>query len=409
MSEISDFLSRVVFKDAVDLLGLPDLTVKLRPKSTINNVREICRRLGVVVRYNTIKKEEEILIPGHSFSRDNMANASLAWIISWCNQFNVTTGSLGSYLTFLADQNLYNPVTEWINSKPWDGINRVDAFYDTITAIGEGKNTYIKRWMISAIAAAFNPMGVSAQGVLVLQGDQYIGKTAWFKSLVPADLGVTKDGMLLCIDNKDSVKQVLSNWLVELGELDATFKKSDIAQLKAFITKDVDVMRLSYAKCESHFERRTVFFASVNDKQYLHDTTGNRRYWTIECKEINHNHSMNMQQVWAEFYEMYKCGEQWHLSADEMMSLNSHNEEYQATDPISERIFTGLSWSSDPMYWKWKTVTDVLIDLGISNPSKGDLKSAAAQIRKLNGANSKRTSSAKLLLVPDRLYHQITH
>jgi putative DNA primase/helicase len=50
---------------------------------------------------------------------------------------------------------------------------------------------------------------------------------------VPKELGVVQDGMMLRPDDRDSVKQVVSHWLVELGELDATFRKSDIAQLKA--------------------------------------------------------------------------------------------------------------------------------------------------------------------------------
>ena len=38
---------------------------------------------------------------------------------------------------------------------------------------------------------------------------------------------------------KDSVMQCVRNWIVELGELDATFRKSDIASLKSFITSCV--------------------------------------------------------------------------------------------------------------------------------------------------------------------------
>ena len=48
------------------------------------------------------------------------------------------------------------------------------------------------RWMVSCIAAVFNPDGVSAHGILVLQGDQYLGKTKWMKSLAPRELSVIK-------------------------------------------------------------------------------------------------------------------------------------------------------------------------------------------------------------------------
>ena len=279
---------------------------KGKPMAIIENLAEITHRLGVTVRYNVIKKEDEILIPGRSFTVDNAANASLAWLRSECVRFRYPTDALGDYVTYLADQNLFNPVINWVTSKPWDGVSRLADLYGTIDAEdNELKAILMRRWMVSAIAAAFNPEGVSAHGVLVLQGPQYLGKTKWFKTLVPAHLDVVQDGHLLRVDDKDNIRQACSNWLVELGELDASFRKSDIAALKAFITKKKDVMRRAYAKKDSHFARRTVFFGSVNPKQFLHDSTGNRRYWTVECKWIDHSHNIDMQQLWAEVLFLY--------------------------------------------------------------------------------------------------------
>ncbi|QOE32784.1 DNA primase [Achromobacter phage Mano] len=389
---------------------LPDSGGKGKPLSTIENLAEVCRRLGVVVRYNVISKEEELLIPGHAFSVDNMANASLAWLMSWCARFRMPTGQLGDFVTFLADQNLYNPVANWITSKPWDGKPRLQALYDTVTPANDVKladgrrlrDVLIMRWMVSAVAAAFQPHGVSAHGILVLQGDQYLGKTHWFKKLVPAELGVLKDGMILRPDDKDSVKQACSFWLVELGELDATFRKSDIAQLKSFITNQSDVLRRAYARKESHFARRTVFFGSVNPREYLHDPTGNRRYWTIEAKALNVDHGLDMQQVWAEAYELFKAGESYYLQPDEMAALNSHNEAFTVVDPIEERLQTRLDWEADSSRWDWKTSTEVLISVGVDKPNQADATKAAHFIRKLNGGRGKRSNGRSLLLVPPK-------
>src|SRR5699024_2235022 len=112
------------------------------------------RRLGVVVRYNVISKEEEILIPGQSFSSDNHANASLAWLASECSLFDFPTDKLGEFLTYIADKNLYNPVVRWVESVPWDGVSRTQDFFDTVQAKDEWvfpevkklKETLIKRW-----------------------------------------------------------------------------------------------------------------------------------------------------------------------------------------------------------------------------------------------------------------------
>jgi putative DNA primase/helicase len=380
---------------------LPDCNDKGRPLATIENLAEVLRRLRVTVRYNVISKEEEILIPGEAFSVDNRANASFAWVTSWCSRLRMPTDKLGEFVTYLSDRNLYNPVAEWIMSRPWDGVSRLADLYGTIDAVDNGlKEVLIRRWLLSAVAAAFNPDGVSAHGVLTLQGDQYLGKTKWFKQLVPESLGVLKDGMLLQPHDKDSVKQVCSFWLVELGELDATFRKSDIAALKSFITNKSDVLRRAYARKESHFARRTVFFASVNPKNFLHDATGNRRYWTIEAKRIDHSHSIDMQQLWAEVLTLYRAGEGHYLLPDEMARLNDHNEDFTVSDPVQERLATRLSWDSDPQYWTWRSATDILIECGMDRPSAADVNKAASFIRSKNGNQSKRTGSARLLLAP---------
>jgi len=400
--EVAKVTNRVAVVDYFTPLPLFDARGK--PLDVIENLQEIVTRLGVNVRYNVIRKEDEILIPDKSFSVDNAANASLAWLRSECVRFRYPTGALSDYVTYLADQNLYNPVVQWITSKPWDGQSRLQDLCETIEAEdNQLKDILIKRWMISAVAAAFRHDGVSAHGVLTLQGDQYLGKTKWFKTLVPEELGLLKDGMLLQPHDKDSVKQVCSFWLVELGELDATFRKSDIAALKSFITNQSDVLRRPFARKESHFARRTVFFASVNPKQFLHDATGNRRYWTIEAKWIDHSHGINMQQVWAEVFHLFQNGETYYLQPEEMDRLNKSNEEFTVLDPVHERLESRLQWGLPATEWTWRSATEILIEVGMDRPTIADVNKAAAFLRLRNGNKGKRTHSGRVILAPPRI------
>jgi putative DNA primase/helicase len=256
--------------------------------------------------------------------------------------------------------------------------------------------------MISAIAGAFNHNGVSAHGVLTFQGEQYVGKTKWFKSLVPEHLNLTKDGVILRPDDRDSVKQAVSFWLVELGELDSTFRKSDVAQLKAFITQDKDVLRRAYARKESNYARRTVFFASVNPKQFLHDPTGNRRYWTVEVEAIDHTHGLDMQQIWAQVYEQhYKTGATHFLSNDEYHQLNNQNEDFTVSDPIEETIQRAYDWEQKDTFWRWRTSTEILKECGFDRPTKADTTACGLAVRKLNNNQGKRSTNGRVLLVPE--------
>lgn len=396
-------------RDQVDFYSpLPDVNSQGKPLATIENLLDICDRLNVTVRYNVISKEEEILIPGEAFLMDNQANASLAWMESWCARFRMPTGNLSGLVTYLADKNPFNPVANWIQSKPWDGTSRLQPLFDTVTEkqprhLPDGRrlrDVLILRWMLSAVDAAFNPNGVSAHGVLTFQGDQYVGKTKWFKLLAPTELNVIKEGVILKPDDRDSVKQACSFWLVELGELDSTFRKSDIAALKAFITNKTDVLRRAYARKESQYARRTVFFGSVNPKEFLHDPTGNRRYWTIEVERLNLEHNIDMQQVWAEVHKLLQDGHGYYLTGEEMAALNTSNESFQVIDPVEERIQTKLKWEAPPIDWQWHTATEVLLRIGIDRPTQSDATKAALFLRKLNGGNSRRYGGKTQLLVP---------
>ena len=391
---------------------LPDINAEGRPQETEANLQTICDNNGLVIRYNVIKKDCEILIPGAAWSIDNRANAAFTTVRSICHKEEVPTKYLKEFVTLLADKNLYNPVAEWITSKPWDGVSRIQSLFDTVVENEEECSKKIKemlmlRWLMSAVAAAMSPNGVMARGVLVFQGLQYAGKTRWIESLAPKSLEFVKTGKALNVHDKDSVKQILSAWISELGELDATFKKSDIAALKAFLTLDTDEMRRPYAPSESTYARRTVFAASVNEKQFLQDPTGNTRFWVIPIKAIKHDHTLDMQQIWAELYEIWKSGEQHYLKPEEMALLNHHNSEFETPNPIAELVTNGLNWDQfSPENCKWMTASDVLRWLDVKNPSKWDSTEAGRVIGGLNGGLRKRIHGVRYIAVaPTRKMH----
>lgn len=383
----------------------PHMTAGKNPKplATLENFAALTRHLNVDFALNVISGREEIVIPGLEVDASTYDNSALTWLISEAKKSGLPSEQVPEYASMMCALNSYNPAANWINSKPWDGISRLPEWFATIESDNEPlKCTLMRKWAISAVASVFRPHGTSSHGVLTLLGAQNIGKTSWFKRLVPQHLGLTKDGLILRPEDRDSVKQATSFWMVELGELDATFRKSDIAALKAFITADCDVYRAAYARKETYKPRRTVFFASVNDERFLNDPTGNRRYWTINCRSIHWQHEIDMQQLWAEFKAIYESGESWYLSGEEINNLNTANEEFTATDPIEEKLHERLDFEAPASLWVWKTVTAVLEMCGWSGrPSRAEAIAAGRALRKLTGRKDTRKShGVSLVLCP---------
>lgn len=404
---MTDTLPAMSLKDVAKNM-LPHRGDRNKPLCTIENLKVLLDVLGVCVRYNVISKEAECIIPDVELSIDNFSGASLAWVGSKMIEAGMPTGPRDETILFLSDQNQYNPVQNWILSKPWDGKPRLAELFNTITVDEKHnalKETLIHRWMVGAVASACTPSGVDTSGILVLQGPQNLGKTWWVRKLVPEEAlpDVVKTGSMIDPRDKDSIEQNVAKWIVELGELDATFKRSEIAALKAFLTNSRDVFRKSFARRAGTYPRRTVFIASVNPIEFLVDSTGNRRFWTIPCQKIDSYHTLPMQQIWAEIYYQWKQGESWRLNDAEREELERLNDEHFTPDPLTEKIGRIFSWGSDETYWRWMTSTEILDEMGVPRPTKADVRVCAEAVRKYNGNQYERKAMNRLLKIPSKV------
>ena len=383
--------------------GFVDVTEEGRPLPTIANITDVLRRMNVTARYNVMTKEDELIIPGHTYSIDNQANSALAEIVSACAGWQMNTGTVKQLLTAICDRNQYNPVMTWVTSKAWDGVSRLEQLYATLVVDDDHKalrDMVVRKWLLTAIYAAAAPDGIAAQGMLVLVGGQYKGKSRWFKRLVKSH-DMFGDGLILDPRDKDSVKQVLSTWIAELGELDATFKKADIAALKAFVTRQHDTLRKPYAMAENKFARRTVFAGNVNDETYLRDPTGNRRFWTVHVLDVKHDHDIDVQQLWAEVYEtMFLVGEPHWFDQDQMAKVNSHNETFTETDVFAELLDHELDWSADKKHWKWITATVLANQLGLDATRHGVVIQLGKAAKKLGAVANKGGGGVRKMMVP---------
>jgi putative DNA primase/helicase len=112
--------------------------------------------------------------------------------------------------------------------------------------------------------------------------------------------------------------QVLRYPVAELGEIDSTFRKSDISSLKSFLSRARDHIREPYEAKSTARLRNTVFVGTVNNVQFLNDPTGTRRFWPVDVTgPITWDHGIDLQQLWAQVNEMWCAGDEWNLTPTE--------------------------------------------------------------------------------------------
>lgn len=382
----------------------PDLSIKFNPINTTDNIAFMLDFYNIKVKYNMMTNYPEFQCPGKSFSTVNEADCYFTEISNLCVKNGVPKVDLDAHINLIADRNRYHPAVDFILSKPWDGIQRINDLIRTIEADNPAlAKRLMYRWLLGAVAAPFEPKGISLEGALVFQGAQFIGKTYWFLKLVPeSHRFLVREGLLLDPTNKDSVMTCTSCWLGELGELDGTIRKSDIAAQKGFITKSIDSYRVPFGRRSRNVPRQTAFFGSVNPVHYLVDDTGNRRFWTVSVKSIDYNHQIDMQQVWAELKVLLDSGESYRLSAEDKILLNSENELFQNVNPLEEMLIERYRWNEAQRY-NSLTVTQVLVDLGYdlkASHIKSLTKDCGAILSKLTQSKGRKSNGKMVYDLP---------
>lgn len=290
-----------------------------------------------------------------------------------------TMENLQNYTMFLARENLYNPVLDLLSETKWDGIDRKPELFALMGIQDDALSmTLVSKWLLQTVALLFNneedPFG--ADGVLVLNGGQGVGKTSLFRRLAlnPRWFG---EGATIKDNDKDTTRRCVTRWITELGEVESTLK-SDINALKAFVTSDMDNYRLPYARSDVKAARRTSLCATCNSDRYLIDSTGNRRWWSVPLSDpMDYDAIMkfNALQLWAQIYalvaplthtEKAAC---FRLTRAEQDALAARNGKFEKPIKAELECQDILEAAKDNEYlWQYMTVSQFKMQHEVLRP-----------------------------------------
>jgi len=257
-------------------------------------------------------------------------------------------------------ENSFNPVKDYINGVKWDSVGRLDTlFIDYLGAEDTELNRAITRkTLVAAVNRIFKP-GCKFDYVLILAGSQGIGKSTIIKKLGRDWFSDSLDS----VTGKDAYEQIQGVWILELGEL-AGLKRSEMNQIKHFISKQEDMYRVAYGEVTSNFPRQCIFIGTTNDYDFLKDPTGNRRFWPLDVGVEKPKKSVFadltddvINQIWAEAVEHYKKGETIHLEGHLVEKISEIQEEHRLTDE-KEGIIVNFLDLELPVDWDNMDIID---------------------------------------------------
>lgn len=237
-------------------------------------------------------------------------------------------------IQFAASENIINPVRDRLIGFQWDGTPRLDHW--AIDLLGAADTSFVRqasaKWLISAVARILRP-GCKVDTMLVLEGAQGKRKSAALAALAGTLGEDTFTDRLSKLDNKDAAIELQGNVIVEIAELDA-FSNTRASLIKAFLSRQVDKIRLPWAATVTSLPRSCVFAGTVNPggAGWMHDVTGGRRFWPIEVGQIDlAGLAEAAPQLWAEAAARYEAGEEWWLT-DEVVIAEANRAAMDRTD-----------------------------------------------------------------------------
>lgn len=241
----------------------------------------------------------------------------------------------------IALENQFHPIREYLESLSWDGTDHITKLGSYFQDKDDIFTVLFRKWLIGAVGRILKPFDAIQNPVLVLDGIQGLGKsqfTYWLASPLPAYYMQSA----INAGDKDSLIRACSVFVWELGELGATFRRSDIESLKAFITIPMVTVRAPYGRRDMHKPPTASFIGTINNVAgFLADPTGHRRFrpCTLTAIDWNYSKDVNINALWAQAVALFKNGETMDLDNATQLKINSINQKYEVDDPIAFTIF----------------------------------------------------------------------
>ena len=254
-----------------------------------------------------------------------------------------------------------HPIREYLNGLVWDGTPRLERLIiDYAGAEDTPLNRAMTRKHFTAAVARVMQPGVKYDYCLIVAGPEGMGKSTLFDIMG----GEWFNDSLTTTEGKSGMEQLRCGWIIELAEL-SSIKRSDVEQVKNYITRRDDIYRAAYGTVVERHPRQCVFCGSTNERYFLKGDTGNRRFWVIAVNEELRKHPdyadaliSDRNQLWAEAVEYWRQGEKLYLPSDLEAEARQRQSQYNDDndDPIRDMLTVYLDMKLPADWGAWELI-----------------------------------------------------
>lgn len=279
----------------------------------------------------------------------------------------------------------YHPVRAYLEGLRWDGVPRLGRLLaDYLGAEDTPLHAaYSTKTLVALVRRVMDP-GCKVDTVLILQGKQGRGKSTALRVLAGQWFA---DGEL-DPGTKDAQILLRGVWLYELGEFEKWLSRSNLATIKALVTRQVETYRPPYGRCAIEQPRQVVLIGTTNAEEILTDPTGHRRFWVVRTGDIDLERlRRDRDQLWAEAVAAWTAGAETYLTPEEVEAHASASTEFEAEDP-RQSVLAG--WLADQMGadgWTTAHILQHALGLETAKVKGSDGRELATMMRRLGWVN----------------------
>lgn len=239
----------------------------------------------------------------------------------------------------------FNKVEDFFKNNTHNEIGYIEQYARAIKPESEYNVWAFKRWLVGTVHNWTTHKGdkIVSPLTLVLTGrGQGIGKTSFFRNILPEELDGYFAEDKLDAKSNDSMFNLVSNLIVYDDEFGGSAMK-DVKMWKSLSDTNTLTKRRPYGKNPETMKRIAGLCGSTNEDDIIKDVTGNRRILPIHVESIDYNliTTMDKAKLLVEAYNELKEGFYWIIrTAEDIAYLNSETENHQQVIPAEELFFS---------------------------------------------------------------------
>lgn len=220
----------------------------------------------------------------------------------------ISEGDIKSTVRAVAQSknHIIDSALDWAGKLKWDGVKRCHRlFSDYFGAEDNEVSTAFSMYVASSMGARVLKAEALVDMVVVLVGEQGVGKTQSVKALSPSK--ETFAEIDLSAKDADLARQLKGKLVVELAELQG-LRSRDSNHIKKWVSTQEDEWRPIYQENMTTYKRRCVMLATTNESGFLSDHTGNRRWLPLDIVTEGKPDAIteDRDQLWAEAITIFQ-------------------------------------------------------------------------------------------------------